>query len=101
MSDTPRTDEVEDKVFFLVDADFARHIERENNELRAYNDRMFKINEALLAQNANISDALRKAGKMIGMLERVAPFTAVPGDYPMDGLREINAVLASYAAQSE
>ena len=59
MSDTPRTDEVEDKVFFLVDADFARHIERENNELRASNDRMFKINEGLLAENAKMGAALR------------------------------------------
>ena len=59
MSDTPRTDEVEDKVFFLVDADFARHLERENNELRASNDRMFKINEGLLAENAKMGAALR------------------------------------------
>ena len=95
MSDTPRTDEVEDKVFFLVDADFARHIERENNELRAYNDRMFKINEALLAQNAKMAEALRELGTVTNR------FPVMEGSRLAAALDAAEAALASYAAQSE
>ncbi len=58
MSDTPRTDAKWDECFATIARDtvrfreFAAQLERENNELRASNDRMFKINEGLLAENA-------------------------------------------------
>lgn len=93
MSDTPRTDEVEDKVFFLVDADFARHLERENNELRASNDRMFKINEGLLAENAKMAEALLE-------LETVTNrFPVIEGSRLAAALDAADAALASHAAQ--
>lgn len=65
MSDTPRTDAKWDECFATIARDtvrfreFAAQLERENNELRASNDRMFKINEGLLAENAKMGAALR------------------------------------------
>ena len=101
MSDTPRTDEVEDKVFFLVDADFARHIERENNELRAYNDRMFKINEALMAQNADLASALEEALEAIECAQSYLPALTATESANKRAADRARTILARHAAKSE
>ena len=88
MSDTSRTDTQYKQWETLEEArDFALQLERENNELRASNDRMFKINEGLLAENAKMSEALRKI-RDDGMDAAQCMATA-------------KSALASYAAQSK
>ena len=71
MSDTPRTDAKWDECFATIARDtvrfreFAAQLERENNELRASNDRMFKINEGLLAENAEMETMLRDSKEVL------------------------------------
>lgn len=72
MSDTPRSDKAEDEAkeryerfrevdwpaFGDVGFDFARQFERENN-------RIFKINEALMAENAEMEIMLRDSKEVL------------------------------------
>jgi hypothetical protein len=111
MSDTPQTNsktgklrhwyDYDDLAHELVPADFARQLERENNELRSSNDRMFKINEGLLAENADLASALEEALEAVECAQSYLPALTATESVNKRAADRARTILASHATQSK